>query len=431
MSFHYLSDVIASDGLCPECQSALVVRFSYHLSGFSQRQTVFYQMVDVMTDIEFHPVADLFPLMQGGEFDELVADIREHGLLEPIWLYEGRILDGRNRFRACQFVGFQPETRCYEGDDPVGFVVSLNLTRRHLSESQRAMAGANIANIRRGNVGKNHEKSDRQICLSEAADKMNVSERSIKTAKQVYSKGIPRLADKVESGAVKVSVAADVATLPDNQQEVIVNLGEKAILQAAKEIRSKKAKARQEENERLRQKALSVPPPEGQYRCIVMDPPWPMQKIDRDVRPQQSAELDYPVMTLGQIMDIKVPSADLCHLYLWTTQRFIWDCRSLLDNWGFQRIALMVWHKPGGFQPTGLPQYNCEFVLIARKGGLTFDSTKDFPLCFQAPRREHSRKPDEFYDLVRRVSPGPRLDMFSREAREGFEQFGNQTNAFL
>lgn len=90
----------------------------------------------------------------------------------------------------------------------------------------------------------------------------------------------------------------------------------------------------------------------------------------------------------------------------------------------------MVWYKPGGFQPVGLPQYNCEFVVYGRKGALEFIDTKAFPCCFYAKRREHSRKPDEFYDLIRRVTSGPRADVFSREPHAGFAQYGNEINKF-
>ena len=386
-----------------------------------------------MIELLYHPLADVFPLMHGQAFDELTEDIRSHGLKEPIWLYEHKVLDGRNRLRACNAADVDPVFCEYEGDDPLGFVVSLNLHRRHLDESQRAMVGEKLATMKNGGDRKSDQSANLRtdLTVSQAAELLNVSERSITSAKKVQSQGIPELVRKVESGEVKVSVAADVATLPEDQQRHLVALNDKAILNAARDIRSQKAIARREENDRIRQKALAVPPPEGQYRCIVVDPPWPVKKVQRDDRPNQTPELDYPVMSLDEIHELDIPSAELCHLYLWTTQRFLYTSFDLLQHWGFSYLSVMVWHKPGGFQVSGFPQFNCEFVLIGRKGGLEFNDTKDFKTCFQAPRREHSRKPDYFYDLVKRVSPGPRLDMFSREPREGFEQFGVEPRAFV
>lgn len=86
-----------------------------------------------------HKLAKYFPLLEGEEFDLLVQDIQENGQLEPIVTVNGEILDGVNRYRACQKLGIEPVTVAYEGDDPLSYVISLNIRRRHLSESQRAM----------------------------------------------------------------------------------------------------------------------------------------------------------------------------------------------------------------------------------------------------------------------------------------------------
>ena len=91
-----------------------------------------------------YPYANVFPLLAADELATLAADIRSQGLQQPIVLLNGQILDGRNRYLACEQAGVAPRFTDYTGDDPVGFVVSANLKRRHLNESQRAMVGATI-----------------------------------------------------------------------------------------------------------------------------------------------------------------------------------------------------------------------------------------------------------------------------------------------
>ena len=94
-----------------------------------------------MTALEFHPLANLFPLVEGTEFDDLVADIGAHGLHEPIVVFEDKILDGRNRYRACMAARVEPTFTVYMGDDPISYVVSLNLRRRHLNEFSAGHGG--------------------------------------------------------------------------------------------------------------------------------------------------------------------------------------------------------------------------------------------------------------------------------------------------
>ncbi|MCP3471367.1 S-adenosylmethionine-binding domain-containing protein [Bradyrhizobium sp. CCGUVB1N3] len=172
----------------------------------------------------------------------------------------------------------------------------------------------------------------------------------------------------------------------------------------------------------------------GPFDVVVIDPPWPMLKIDRDERPNQDA-FDYDVMTLEQIeafwpSEIASHLKDDCHVLCWTTEKFLPATLALLEKWDLRYVLTMVWHKPGGFQPHDLPQYNAEFIVYARKGAPVFTDTKDFNVCNSWPRREHSRKPAEFYELIARVTGGSRLDVFAREAHPGFAQFGKEIFKF-
>ena len=93
---------------------------------------------------ESHPIADIWPLLSDEELQELAEDIKQRGLLNPIVLYEGKILDGRNRFKACQLAGVVPKTLQYEGDKPISHALALNEKRRHLTKSQRAALAVEI-----------------------------------------------------------------------------------------------------------------------------------------------------------------------------------------------------------------------------------------------------------------------------------------------
>lgn len=166
-----------------------------------------------MSQREFHPVANIFPLMVESEIASLAADIKIHGLREPIWTdAEGKIIDGRNRFVACQRAKVEPTFRAWDGEGSlVEFVVSLNLKRRHLNESQRAMVAAEIAKLEHG--ANQHRKEEGEICpssptLEQAASMLNVSRASVVSAKKVLSEGTAEEIDAVKRGDAAASTIA-------------------------------------------------------------------------------------------------------------------------------------------------------------------------------------------------------------------------------
>ena len=249
-----------------------------------------------MTALPFHPLAKIFPLLEGDEFDAFVADIKAHGLRQRIVLCNGAILEGRNRYRACIEAGIEPRFEAFNGADPLAYVVSLNLQRRHLSQSQRAMVAAKIATLKDG------QRPDlvQGLPIGRAAEMLNVGERSVARARAVLDEGIPELADKVERGDVSVSAAAEVARFAESEQREIVACGDNEILQAAKQIRENRAGQRRAENAAIATIPVNIP--EGKFETIVIDPPWPTQKIDRDVRPNQIG-FDYSTMTEDELRE--------------------------------------------------------------------------------------------------------------------------------
>ena len=215
-----------------------------------------------------HEYADLFPMMATADIARLAEDIRENGQANPIVTYEGKILDGRNRYQACLMAEVDPRFTEYEGTTPLVFVVSHNLHRRHLNESQRGMVGARLANLQHGEMG-NGRKVDSAIALSkspvtqkQAAEMLNIGVDTLKRSKAVLKNGIPELQDMQMSGEVSAKAACEVAKLPEEEQRKAVLGGVAGVKAAAKkpplEQHSGSAESTTQEQSSTRQKPLTI-----------------------------------------------------------------------------------------------------------------------------------------------------------------------------
>ncbi len=172
-------------------------------------------------DLPVHPLADLFPAMDPDQFEQLKADISAHGVREPVWVYRGRLIDGRHRHRASRELGIICPTREYAGDEAglTGFVLSLNLHRRHLDTSERAMIGAKLATMRQGERTDQPSRKCGKVSQAEAAKLLKVSPDSIGRAKAVLEDGSPELLADVRAGRVSVSAAAKTLRSPGKTVE--------------------------------------------------------------------------------------------------------------------------------------------------------------------------------------------------------------------
>lgn len=175
--------------------------------------------------MKFHPYADAFPLLEGEEFDELVRDIDKNGQHHPVVIFDGMILDGRNRWRACQQLGIPHREITFRGDDPAAYVVSENITRRHLTPAQRAIAAEKLATALAGRPVAGTAKAgspEHATTIDEAAKLMDASRTSVKRVRKVRKQAAPEVVAAMDAGEITPTAAENLATRPPEEQREIM-----------------------------------------------------------------------------------------------------------------------------------------------------------------------------------------------------------------
>jgi N6-adenosine-specific RNA methylase IME4 len=370
-------------------------------------------------------------MMDDGRYQELLADIREHGQREAITICDGKILDGRNRYKACLEIGTIPITKVFDGD-PWAYVWSLNGQRRDLVAEQRFIIWdycngqseawqAEQARIQEEANRKRSEaaKAQHEVSKPYAGEKM-VVEHSVPppSAKEHKKRKSKAAASKTNPGAVARGEKL-IKERPDLAEDV--RLGKMKPAAAHRLMKKDEVKEKT--------KAL----PSSKHRVVYADPPWKYsdaQAVKGDYGTGTGAAAGhYPPMSLTELktLDVKSLAADDSVLFLWATCPMLVEALELCKAWGFKYKSHFIWDKV----KHNMGHYNSvrhELLLICTRGSGTPEVTKLFDSVQVIERQEHSRKPEEFRTIIDTLYPsGARVELLCRGKQpKGWETWGNE-----
>lgn len=364
----------------------------------------------------------LVPPLSAEELEQLEENIVADGCRDPLVLWQGAIVDGHNRYAICSRhrIPFKTvETDFASRSHAEEWIIRNQFGRRNLmpyvrtklalrlEETIAARAKGRQATSTGGTTPQLKQisaEAGRIETRKEIAKVAGVSHDTVAKVKKIEQKATPEVRAKLETGEMSINQAHKEVTKKEKKEERAIVI--------------------EEQKKAIEDGTVALPP--GVFEVVVMDPPW---NYGREYDPETSRVANpYPEMSQAQLLAMLPPFADDCVLFLWTTQAFLWSAKELLDKWGFMYKATMVWDKDMIGMGAWL-RMQCEFCLVAIKGKPAWNNTKHRDIVRER-RREHSRKPEAFYEIVEDITIGRRLDYFSRESRPGWASFGNDTGKF-
>tara|TARA_R100001377_G_scaffold62534_1_gene38374 strand:+ start:91 stop:1221 length:1131 start_codon:yes stop_codon:yes gene_type:complete len=368
---------------------------------------------------------DLIPPLTKEEFKQLENNCMSEGIREKILTWNGFIIDGHNRFEIATRwnLDYETENKHFDSEEAVKEWMILNqFGRRNLSNYQRSVLALELEDVFKGKAKDNLIKGGKV-----SQEGLQISAKAIDTRKEL---------SKVAS--VSHDTIAKVKKIQEKAPEEVkakLRTGEVSINAAYKEIKKEEKKAERidvikKQIEDIQQGEL--PELKGLFDVVSVDPPWNYEgeskKITSFDAVGRRVANPYPEMSTDEIKKIKLPLMDDAVVLLWTTHKFLPDAFDILKEWSLDYKATLVWNK----EKIGMGAWfrmQCEFCLVGVKGKPYWENTK-YRDIIEEPRRQHSRKPDVFFDVIDKITLGRKLDYFSREKRNGWEVFGNDLNKF-
>lgn len=366
---------------------------------------------------------ELIPPLTNEEYKQLEANCLDEGIREPILTWNGYIIDGHNRYNIAQEwnLEFETESKSFSSEDEVKEWMILNqFGRRNLSNYQRSVLALQLEDVFRAKAKEKQKEAGGALPQISA-------KAPIETRKEL---------SKV--AAVSHDTIAKVKKIQEKAPEEIkakLATGEVSINAAYKEIKKEEKK---EERTLLIQNQLKdietgkMPELLGLYDVVSVDPPWNYEGKNKNVTSYdlvgRRVANPYPEMSNEEIKKIHLPLMKDAVVFLWTTHKFLPVAFEILQEWGLEYKATIVWNK----EKIGMGAWfrmQCEFCLVGIKGKPYWNNTSYRDIINES-RREHSRKPEFFYEMVNNITLGRKLDYFSREKRRGWSVYGNDLNKF-
>jgi N6-adenosine-specific RNA methylase IME4 len=380
-----------------------------------------------------HPAATLFPLLSDQELEDLTADIKQKGQLDPIRLFEGQILDGRNRYRACQKLEIEPRFVDLPDDiNPWEYAWSVNAERRHLAPGTRAMvfeffmkeSGAWEEEHEQARAEANRKRSAAVRDRSRTEDGVFLPspplfEGGLEDTERSRHKGSATDAKNAQASGVSEATQARAKALLESRPDLALKVKDNEITLNEGMRLMKKAEVL------LKAGAL----PEGVFRVVYADPPWKYNNSGSGLDQYGPAERHYPAMTIAELcaLDVKSRLADDAVLFLWVTSPFLDECWPIITAWGFEYKSSFIWDKV----KHNYGHYNSvrhELLLICTRGSCTPENSQLFDSVQSIERtQEHSEKPEEFRAIIETLYPtGHKLELFGRAEAPGWVIYGNE-----
>ena len=412
--------------------------------------------MDIIIDPEFSKL--LIPLADE-EFQLLEKSIVEEGCRDHLIVWTGTniLIDGHNRYKICtkHEIPFEVNYMYFEDRmDAYKWIISNQLGRRNITPEQASYLRGKRYNAEKkaasfnqgisGNPGgKPKAEGGQNVPPEKTADRLarefRVTDRTIKRD-AVYAKAIDTVAEVLapapeKTGETLKTILARESKINKQDTVKLATIATKApeearaIVQAIREGGAKTVReARQKQNKAKAIEEIGrLDPLEGMYDVIVIDPPWAYEKRAEDS--SHRAMNPYPSMSIEEIRGINIPASENCVLWLWTTNAFIFEVPAILQSWGFEHKTILTWVK----DRFGLGDWlrgQTEHCILAVRGKPVV-LLRNQTTVLHGPLREHSRKPDAFYELVETLCVGRKLEMFSRQPREGWTQHGCERDRFL